>query len=187
MHIKRSFWRQDQGRKRRIPSSEERRPFLRSILVKFSRLSNMTQGTVRSSYIRLLKTLSGFEQSSLLMQRQNLPSRKYVRTFFLVVNLRSLKAHWGVLSLATLLRSVMFVWIGVIKVYRDRKSCSVKIFLCIVLLTQLLVPEVKIKRTVIACTRAASTRNYAQPPIWPRLSETYQLVTSPFAATKQHL
>lgn len=84
-------------------------PFSGSILVKFSRLRNMTQGTVRSSYIRLLKRFSGFEQSSLMMQRQNLPGRKYVRTFFLVVNLCSLKAHWGVLSLATLLRSVMFV------------------------------------------------------------------------------
>lgn len=56
----------------------------------------MTQGTVRSSNILLLKTLSDFVQSSFMMRRQHLPGRKYVRTFFLVVNLCSLKARWGV-------------------------------------------------------------------------------------------
>lgn len=39
-------------------------------------------------------TLSGFVQSSLMMQRQNLRGRKVIRTVFLVVNVCSLKAHF---------------------------------------------------------------------------------------------
>lgn len=46
-------------------------------------------------------TLSGFVQSSLMMQRQNLRRRKVIRTVFLVVNSCSLKANFwraGVVS-----------------------------------------------------------------------------------------
>lgn len=56
-------------------------------------------------------TLSGFVQSSLMMQRQNLRGRKVIRTVFLVVNLCSLKAHLGGggLCLVMFLQSVMLV------------------------------------------------------------------------------
>lgn len=40
-------------------------------------------------------TLSGFVQSSLMMQRQNLRGRKGIRTVFLVVNFCSLKVNLG--------------------------------------------------------------------------------------------